>query len=80
MSKHLTRINILVIRTSASGVIGMSLPCSKCISDMSIYPIMKGYYIDRIYYSNANGDIICTKLSSLINSEHKHISRYYRKS
>ena len=33
-SKRLVRIDILVIRTSASGVLGMSKPCSKCISDM----------------------------------------------
>ena len=77
-SKHFVKIDILVIRTSATGVIGMSKPCSKCISDMSIYPQIKGYSISNIYYSDEDGKIICTTLATLINSNDRHVSRYYR--
>jgi hypothetical protein len=78
-SKRLVRIDILVIRTSVSGVLGMSKPCSKCISDMSIYPKRKGYAINNIYYSNEDGEIIRTNLVSLIDEDDKHVSRYYRR-
>jgi hypothetical protein len=76
--KRLVKIDILVIRTSSTGVLGMSKPCSKCISDMSIYPQRKGYSIRNIYYSGEDGEIICTNLAALLSSDDKHVSRYYR--
>ena len=76
--KHLTKIDILVIRVSPTGFLRMSKPCSKCISDMSIYPQKKGYAISSIYYSDTDGEIVRTNLKKLIDCDGKHISRYYR--
>ena len=48
--KKLQKINILVIRTSKNGKIGISKPCVKCLYDLSIIPQNKGYIIKDIFY------------------------------
>jgi cytidine deaminase len=77
-SKKLKSINILVIRTSVSGKLGMSKPCAKCLLDMIIYPPKKGYTIKNIYYSNSQGDIVETTLKNIIEDGNLHISKYYK--
>ena len=46
--KHLLKVNILVIRTSQTGKIGISKPCIKCIIDMMTIPQKRGYIIKNI--------------------------------
>ena len=75
--KRLTKIDILVIRTSKTGKIGMSKPCIKCIIDLSTLPQRKGYILKNIFYSNSEGLIVKTTLRSLIDNRDFHISRYY---
>jgi len=75
--KHLIKIDLLVIRTSNTGKIGMSKPCIKCIIDLSTLPPKKGYVLKNIYYSGSDGSIIKTNLKSLIETKDFHISRYY---
>jgi hypothetical protein len=75
--KHLVKIDLLVIRTSNTGKIGMSKPCVKCIIDLTTLPQRKGYILKNIYYSDKNGEIIKTNLKSLIETKDFHISRYY---
>jgi len=75
--KHLIKIDLLVIRTSNTGKLGMSKPCLKCIIDLSNLPQKKGYILKNIYYSNSEGSIIKTNLKSLIESKDYHITRYY---
>ena len=77
-NKHLKKIDILVIRTSVIGKIGISKPCIKCLIDMSTIPQKKGYIIKNILYSDCDGEIITTTLKKLINSKDYHISRYYK--
>lgn len=76
--KHLLKVNILVIRTSQTGKIGISKPCIKCILDMMTLPIKKGYIIKNILYSNEFGTIETTTLDKLINERKFHVSRFYR--
>jgi hypothetical protein len=76
--KHLHKINILVIRTSCNGKLGMSKPCVKCLIDMNTKPQQRGYIIKDVYYSNNNGDIVNSSLQNLIKDGNYHISRYYR--
>ena len=76
--KHLKKINILVIRTSNTGKIGMSKPCIKCIIDMMCLPPKKGYIIKNISYSDSNGDIITTSLKNLISEGEFHVTRFYK--
>jgi len=75
--KHLIKIDLLVIRTSNTGKLGMSKPCVKCLIDLSTLPKKKGYVLKNIYYSNSNGLIIKTNLKTLIETKEYHISRYY---
>jgi cytidine deaminase len=77
-NKHLKKIDILVIKTSAMGKIGISKPCIKCLIDMSTMPQKKGYIIKNILYSDHNGEIITTTLKKLIESDDHHMSRYYK--
>jgi len=76
--KMLINIDLLVIRTSHMGKIGMSKPCLHCILSMQVLPNRKGYKIKNIYYSNEAGDIIHTTLDNLINCKDFHLSRYYK--
>jgi hypothetical protein len=75
--KRLEPINILVIRLSPKNKLQISKPCSNCIRLLSIIPKRKGYKLENIYYSDADGNIVKTNLQTLENEE-KHYSKYYR--
>lgn len=75
--KHLTKIDLLVIRTTNTGKLGMSKPCIKCIIDLSTLPQKRGYILKNIFYSGQDGTIIKTNLKSLIETKDYHMSRYY---
>jgi len=72
---HPIRINILVLRISKQGVLGMSKPCAHCLDYMSR---IKGYTIRHIYYSNEEGKIIRHSYNQLANDENKHVSTGYK--
>ena len=74
---RLEPINLLVVRFSKTNKIQSSKPCSNCIQIMDTMPEKKGYKIQNIYYSNSDGDIVKTNLTTLKNEE-QHYSRYYR--
>lgn len=76
--KHLKKINILVIRTSLTGKIGMSKPCIKCIIDMMTLPPKRGYIIKNISYSDTSGNIISTSLKNLVDEGEFHVTRFYK--
>ena len=61
-TKKIVNVNLMVIRASKTGVLGMSKPCEHCIKMMLIKGLEKGYYISKIYYSDINGDLIKTSL------------------
>ncbi len=75
--RKLEPINILVIRLSMKNNLQSSKPCSNCIETMKKLPQKKGYKIQNIYYSDSEGNIIKTSLTTLDNEE-KHYSRFYR--
>ena len=76
--KHLQNINLLVIRISKNNLLHSSKPCANCIEIMKTLPQKKGYRIDKIYYSDENGNIVKSSLKKLENEE-LHFSRFYRK-
>ena len=76
--KRLENINLLVIRLSSKNKIQSSKPCINCIEAMKIMPQRKGYKIENIYYSDADGNIVKTNLKTL-DSEEKHLSKYFRR-
>ncbi len=77
-NKSLQHIDIIVIRTSINRKLCNSKPCIKCLYDMYSYAPKKGYKICNVYYSNSQGEIVKDKLTNLIRSDNKHVTRYYR--
>ena len=75
-SKKLLPINIFVLKTSMTGIIGNSKPCAHCLAILSTLPLKKGYRISNIYYTNFDGNIEKKKLNDLFNDD-LHISRLY---
>lgn len=76
--KRLENINLLVVRLSSKNKIQSSKPCVNCIEAMKIIPERKGYKIENIYYSDADGNIVKTNLKTL-DAEEKHFSKYFRR-
>jgi len=75
-SKKLLPINIFVLKTTMTGIIGNSKPCAHCLAVMSSLPIKKGYRISNIFYTNSDGNIEKKKLEDLF-KEDLHYSRLY---
>lgn len=74
--KRLKKVDLLVIRTSKTGVLGISKPCHNCIALLQTQLPQKGYRLQKVYYSE-NGEIIETTLRKL-SEEEQHMSRYYK--
>lgn len=73
-TKNNKSFELVVIRVSSTGVIGNSKPCFQCIQQ-----IMKSRFnISKVYYSNAEGDIICESINKLLQSDTIHISHGLR--
>ena len=79
--KRLKSINLLVVRLNMSKQVIMSKPCQRCIMMLETFPMTKGYKVNKIYYSDDNGNIIRTNIQKL-KREKNHIcsfDRYIRK-
>ncbi len=78
-NKRLKSVNILVIRISNTGILGMSKPCENCIKLMNTLPQQKGYKINKVFYSDSFGIIIKTTLNKLMNENNNHVSKFYKR-
>lgn len=72
------KVDMMVIRITSTGKLGMSMPCIRCVIDMHEMAPVIGYRIDKVYYSTQSGDIECQKLRHLIEQGKFHVSAYYR--
>lgn len=45
---------------------------------MNITLPKKGYILNDVYYSDRNGNIVATRLSTLLEEENPHLSTYYK--
>jgi cytidine deaminase len=68
-TKKLMPVNIFVLKTTLTGIIGNSKPCAHCLDVMFYLPPKKGYRISNIFYTNSDGNIEKKKLSDLMNEE-----------
>lgn len=75
---HPKKVDILIIRTSKTGCLGMSKPCAHCIMKMSDLAPKRGYKINKVYYTTEDGYVTCDKLDKLIEDPDMHISKYYK--
>lgn len=79
-SKHWKVVDMLVIRTSKTGVLGHSRPCLHCIEAMCVMLPERGYRIDRVHYSDEHGNLVTTKLAELARLAREgnfHVSNFY---
>lgn len=77
ISKKLIGIDLLVVRLNRSGKLSNSKPCGDCISKLKYLPYNVGYYINNIYYSDNNGNIIKTNIKTLEKDE-LHKSSFFK--
>ena len=74
-----SRIDLLVIRTSRTGQLGISRPCDHCIRVLTMALPSKGYSLRHVYYSTEDGTLRRTKMDILA-SEPPHLSQFYKSS
>ena len=70
-------INLVVIRTSKNKKVSISKPCLHCMNFLCSKPQMRGYQINKIFYSDQLGNIIESSICDLQEST-CHISKFYR--
>jgi hypothetical protein len=78
--KKKQRLDILVIRTTHTGSLGISKPCIRCTMLLEKELPSKGYILGNIYYTMSNDTIIKTNIEELVmqHSISPHLSLYYR--
>jgi cytidine deaminase len=74
-NKKLKKVELLVIRSSKTGVLGMSKPCEHCLQIIKLASD-KGYYINKVYYSTIDGNIDKSSVDELLENPYK--SSFYR--
>jgi len=62
-------INIISLRFNSKSELLNGKPCQDCIHYMNTTARKKGYNINKVYYSNDSGAIICAKLSHLLKDD-----------
>jgi hypothetical protein len=77
-NKRLLIVDLLVVRISKSGNLGNSAPCIHCLRTMTHLPHKMGYHINKVYYSNPEGQIVHYKLDDLIAIDEMHVTSYHR--
>ena len=58
--------------------LGMSKMCEKCVIGASVLPQRFGFKINRVVYSDSDGNLIKTTMNKLLKSNDHHITKYYR--
>lgn len=74
------KIDILVIRFSKSGKLGMSRPCRNCLMRLTYASRKFGFCIKNIYYSNAQGTISVEKFPTMLESDLTYVSSGFNRS
>jgi cytidine deaminase len=77
-NKKFCKIDIVVIKVSNTGLIGMSKPCKHCVDNLQKIANRKGYTIDNIYFSNQSREIEKWSYTELELDPHKHVTEFYK--
>jgi hypothetical protein len=78
-NSRVLKVSLLVIRTTHTGTLGQSKPCTNCIRAMRTEALSLGYYVSSVYYSADGGDITHTKLNDLDTTHESAFFRYRRR-
>jgi len=63
MTRSNKKFSILVIRINKNGHVCDSKPCQQCIDNL------KSYNINKIYYSDSDGNIVCENMNYIENRQ-----------
>jgi cytidine deaminase len=74
------KIDILVLRVKRNGEYGMSKPCQNCIGKMDKIAMVRGYVLNKIYYSLDNGNFECNSITDLKKDTRVYETRFFRNS
>ena len=74
IKKNGGKYNLLVVRLKSNGDFGMSRPCYLCVNKI----IKSHIKINKIYYSDENGEIISEKKQDLLDIEKIYFTNGYR--
>jgi hypothetical protein len=78
-NKKQKRVDMLVVRVNRSGNLSNSKPCLNCIILMCTRLPAKGYTLNDVYFSTAEGTLDVMRLSALVDEDNHHVSHYDRK-
>ncbi len=70
-----SKMDLLVIRLSKTGILSNSRPCYHCIKQLEQVRFVS---IKNVYYSDSAGNIVCQKFDDLVMSPTQFISSGYR--
>jgi hypothetical protein len=73
--KRMPHVNIVVIRLTSKNEIKHSRPCYHCIQTFQRLNII----IDRVYYSDQYGNIVCEKFKDMKDSNENKVTSGYRR-
>lgn len=78
--KKKPRVDLLVMRTTRTGTLGISRPCARCTILLYHEVPARGYELGNIYYTASDGSIAKTNIYNLVEQQKKdpHITLYYR--
>jgi len=77
--KRLKRVNLMVIRANIGGTVGNSRPCIKCTDILFKKLPLRGYILDKLYYTSKGGELVCEKFSRFVqDTENIHLTKLSR--
>jgi cytidine deaminase len=75
--KKLESVHLCVLRVTPTGKLNSSKPCTHCILSLGMIAPMKGYRIEKVFYSDETGSILRTRFKEL-DPQSAHVTRYFR--
>lgn len=79
--KKIIDVSIIAIRITRSSTVESyhlidSRPCVSCMYKIKT-SVNMGYRVNKVYFSDTNGDIVCYKLRDIV-KEKQFVSKFYR--
>lgn len=71
------RVDLLVVRTTARGKLGLSRPCAHCLQRLARDLPARGYRLCDVYYTDADGGVARERFARMTSD---HVSRFYGRS
>ena len=73
--KRLPKVDMFIVRLSATGKAGCARPCYHCLLQMARTTDIS---IKRVYYTDSDGNVACESLETMLDSPTRHFSHGYK--